>query len=84
MLALDDLIRDQRGEVVLFNNSGLRALALSATTPVSEEGRAGRYVTAAGEDVSGFRFLAFGNGIKLYYQDGLDIVVVPDETGRLD
>ena len=34
MLALDDLVRDQAGEVVLFNDSGLRALALSATTIV--------------------------------------------------
>ena len=70
MLALDDLVRDQNGEVVLFNDSGLRALALSCHDVVVEEGEAGRHVTAAGEDVSGFRYLAFANGLRLYYQHG--------------
>jgi hypothetical protein len=80
MVALGDLIRDQHGEVVLFNDSGLRALALSTTTIVIEEGLAGRHVTAAGEDVSGFRYLTFANGLKLYYQQGLDIVILDEPT----
>ncbi len=83
MLALDDLVRDQAGEVVLFNDSGLRALALSTTTVVVEEGLAGRHVTAAGEDVSGFRYLAFANGLRLYYQQGLDLIVL-DEAAQAD
>jgi hypothetical protein len=83
MLALDDLVRDQDGEVVLFNDSGLRALALSTTTVVVEEGLAGRHVTAAGEDVSGFRYLAFANGLRLYYQPGLDLIIL-DETVQAD
>ena len=32
MLALADLMGDQNGEVVLFNDSGLRALSLIAPT----------------------------------------------------
>ena len=78
MLALDDLMRDQNGEVVLFNDSGLRALAVSTESPVVEDGRAGRHVTAAGEDVSGFRYLLFANGLKLYYQQDLDVLVLDE------
>ncbi len=80
MLALDELVCDQEGEVVLFNDSGLRTLAVSATTVVVEEGQAGRHVTAAGEDVSGFRYLSFANGLRLYYQQDLDLIVL-DEPG---
>jgi hypothetical protein len=76
MLALEDLVRDQAGEVVLFNDSGLRALALSTATLVVEEGQAGRHVTAAGEDVSGFRYVAFADGLRLYYQQGLDLIIL--------
>ena len=43
-----------------------------------EEGEAGRHVTAAGEDVSGFRFIAFANGLRLYYQPGLDLILRND------
>jgi hypothetical protein len=75
-LALDDLVRDENGEVVLFNDSGQRALAVATGARVLEEGEAGRHVTATGEDVSGFRFLAFDDGLKLYYQPGLDLILV--------
>ena len=82
MLAVEDLIRDQEGEVVLFNDSSLRALALSSSAPVTEEGVAGRHVTAAGEDVTGFRYISFANGLKLFYQEGLDLLVVDEPAGR--
>ena len=38
-------------------------------------GRAGAHRTAAGQDVTGFRYLTFDNGVTLYYQSGLDVVV---------
>ena len=76
VLALSDLISDANGEVVLFNDSGLRSLAVSTDTAVVGKGEAGRHVTAAGEDVSGFRYLAFENGLKLYFRPGLDLVLV--------
>ena len=50
---------------------------------VVEEGEAGRHMTAAGEDVSGFRYVAFANGLRLYYQLGLDLIVV-DEPVAID
>lgn len=82
MLALDDLVRDQNGEVVLFNNSGLRSLALSAGSPVIEDGEAGKHTTAAGEDVSGFRYLLFANGLRLYFQPGLDVLVQQEDAAH--
>ena len=82
MLALDDLMRDQNGEVVLFNDSGLRSLALSTDLAVIEDGQAGKHVTAAGEDVSGFRYLLFANGLRLYYQQGLDVLVLDEDAAR--
>lgn len=78
VLALSDLVRDANGEVVLFNDSGLRALAVSTDAVVVAEGEAGRHVTAAGEDVSGFRYVTFDNGLKLFYQPGLDLILVQD------
>ncbi|HET6470177.1 MAG TPA: hypothetical protein VFG43_17510 [Geminicoccaceae bacterium] len=74
-LELGDLISDHNGEVVLFNDSGLRALAIATDAHLVAEGAAERHVTAAGEDVSGFRFMSFDNGLTLYYQDGLDLLV---------
>ena len=73
MLALDDLVRDEHGEVVLFNDSGLARPGAQHHDHRDRGGLAGRHVTAAGEDVSGFRYLAFANGLKLYYQPGLDL-----------
>jgi hypothetical protein len=83
MLSLADLVRDDAGEVVLFNDSGLRALALSTTLAVVEDGVAGRHRTAAGEDVSGFNYLVFSDGLRLYYGHGLEIIIL-DEVAQAD
>jgi len=74
-LSLSDLIQDDNGEVVLFNDSGLRALAVATDAGVVAEGSSGQHVTAAGENVSGFHYVTFDNGLTLYYQDGLEVVV---------
>lgn len=78
LLALADLVGDERGEVVLFNDSGLRALTLATRSRAVEHGETGRHVTAAGEDVSGFRFVRFEDGLKLYYPPGIELVLVSD------
>lgn len=80
ILSLRDLVRDEEGEVVLFNDSGLRALSLSTSAAILEEGVAGRHTTAAGEDVTGFRFVAFSDGLRLYYQQGLEVIVVDEPS----
>jgi hypothetical protein len=71
-----DLIRDGNGEVVLYNDSGLRAIGLNTDSQVVARGQAEAHVTASGEDVSGFQYLTFDNGLTLYYQDGLDVEVL--------
>lgn len=75
-LELSDLVSDSNGEIVLFNDSHLPALAVRAATPPVESGEMGSYVTAAGDDVTGYRFVAFDNGTKLFYQDSMDLVIL--------
>jgi hypothetical protein len=77
-LALSDLVGDDQGEVVFFNDSDLRRLAVTTEAAVVADGRASSHRTAAGEDVSGFRFLTFDNGLTLYFRPDLDVVVRPD------
>lgn len=81
VLALSDLIQDRNGEVVLFNDSGLRCLGISTEVAVVAEGEAEQHRTAAGEDVSGFRYITFDNGLTLFYQPGLELMVVRDDSG---
>ena len=80
-LELSDLVSDSNGEIVLFNDSHLPALAVRADTPPVESGAVGSYVTAAGDDVSGYRFVAFDNGTKLFYQDSTDLVILGAHDG---
>jgi hypothetical protein len=74
-LAMSDLVADADGEVVFFNDSGLRRLTIATDAAVVAEGRAGAHRTAAGQDVTGLRFMTFDNGLRLYYQAGLDVVI---------
>jgi hypothetical protein len=74
-LAMSELLADVNGEIVLFNDSGLRRLAITTDAAVVGDGRAGTHRTATGQDVSGFRFLTFDDGVRLYYEPDLDVVV---------
>ncbi|MDX6752107.1 hypothetical protein SH611_20060 [Geminicoccaceae bacterium 1502E] len=74
-LAATDLMQDENGEVVLFNDSNLRSLALTSEAGIVAQGEARDHVTAGGEDVSGFKYLTFENGLTVYYQPHLDLVV---------
>jgi hypothetical protein len=75
-LELADLLRDSNGEIVLYNDSHLPALAVRADSAPVESGEIGSHVTAAGDDVTGYRFVAFDNGTKLFYQDSTDLVIL--------
>jgi hypothetical protein len=79
-LALADLVSDANGEVVLFNDSGFRTVAIRADAVVIADGRAQNHVTASGEDVSGFNYVTFDNGVTLYYPEGLDLILQRDGT----
>jgi hypothetical protein len=74
-LALADLVGDANGEVVIFNDSGFRTLALHTDATVVADGQVEAHVTASGEDVSGFNYVAFENGVTVYFQEGLDLIV---------
>lgn len=74
-LALSDLVGDANGEVVIFNDSGLRTMLVRTEAAVVAEGVAARHVTAGGEDVSGFKYVTFDNGVTLYFPDGLDLIL---------
>jgi hypothetical protein len=50
-------------------------MELDVTASVVDQGQSGEHVTASGADVSGYRYLTFENGLTLYYQDGLDLVL---------
>lgn len=77
-LALADLIRDGNGEIVLYNDSGFRTLAITTGATVVASGASGQHVTEAGENVAGFRFVTFDDGTTLYYQEGLDLLTLPE------
>lgn len=74
-LDLADLIGDANGEVVFCNDSGFRTLGLRTHAGVVADGRSGRRVTAGGEDVSGFKYVTFDNGLTLYYGSDIDLIV---------
>jgi hypothetical protein len=76
-LALADLVSDAKGEVVVFNDSGFRTMAIRTAAAVIAEGRVQKHVTTSGEDVSGFNYVTFDNGVTLYYPEGLDMTVQP-------
>lgn len=75
-LSLSDLIQDANGEIVLFNDSHLRRLALLTEAHELARGEAPHHITATGEDVTGFRYVTFDNGVTLYYQPDLELLVV--------
>ncbi|MEZ5932488.1 MAG: hypothetical protein R3F54_11125 [Alphaproteobacteria bacterium] len=76
-LALEDLISDDNGEIVFFNDGGFRTLSIETDAQVVASGQATSHRTSAGEDVSGFNYVTFENGVTLYFDDGLDLLL-PD------
>jgi len=79
-LDLEDLIQDGNGEIVLFNDSHMPTLALRADMSPNAQGDVASHITAGGDDVSGFHYIAFENGPTLYYQDGLDLMILGNQA----
>lgn len=80
-LQVADLISDRNGEIVFFNDSGVRTVGVSASARVVADGRAAAHVTASGMDVSGYRFVTFEEGPTLYFEEGIDLVVRATDDG---
>lgn len=74
-LTMADLVSDDQGEIVFFNDSGFRTLGLTSDARVTASGRAPQHVTAGGADVTGFKFVTFDNGLTLYYDSAIDLVL---------
>ena len=74
-LTLADLISDENGEIVFFNDSGFRTLSIETDAQVVSKGQATAHSTASGEDVSGFNYVTFENGLTLYFEEGLDLLL---------
>lgn len=74
-LKLTDLISDTNGEIVFFNDSGFRTLQIETEQAVRARGQAEEHVTATGDNVSGFNYVTFDNGMTLYFEEGLDLLL---------
>lgn len=74
-LQLVDLISDGNGEIVFFNDSGARTLGITTDAGVVADGLAAPHVTAGGADVTGYKFMTFDNGLTLYFEESLDVIV---------
>lgn len=81
-LTMADLVSDDNGEIVFFNDSGFRTLGITTDASVVADGQAGRHVTASGADVSGYKFVTFDNGLTLYFERGLDLIVRQQPASR--
>lgn len=74
-LSLADLVSDDNGEIVFFNDGGFRTLSIETDAQVVSKGQATTHSTATGEDVSGFSYVTFENGLTLYFENGLDLLL---------
>jgi hypothetical protein len=75
-LSLDDLIADDHDEIVIYSGEGIEAITIVGGT-VTHAGTVEFHVTAAGDDVAGFQFITFDNGITLYHEASLAVTVAP-------
>jgi hypothetical protein len=83
-LAMSDLIQDSNGEVVfLTEGAAIRSLALDSDAAVIDQGLVDQHVTAGGDDVSGFKYVEFANGVTLYFDPSLDVIVKSGDLGQV-
>ena len=65
VILLEDLLPDDRGEVVLLTEESV-PVSIITEKAVAQSGVAEDHVTASGLDVNGLNFYSFDNGITLY------------------
>lgn len=76
VLVLADLVPDTGGEIVLRPGGLDRRFRIAVSVLPVESGRATPHVTAAGEDVTGFRFVRFPRGPTLYHPADVELEFV--------
>lgn len=79
VLDLKDLLPDSGGEIVI-HGAGLGIIGVSTVQAVTATGMAETHVTAAGEDVSGFRYYQLDGGITLYCPAETSLLLGPEIT----
>lgn len=81
VLTLRDLVPDAAGEVAI-QSFGVPAVGIEAgdTVAITGSGTVAAHVTAAGEDVSGYRFYAFDNGMTVYFPPDMVVLMTPPAT----
>ncbi len=77
VLDLQDLLPDSGGEIVI-HSAGLGIIGVSTGQTVTATGMTETHVTAAGEDVSGFRYYQLDGGITLYCPAETSLVLGPE------
>ena len=76
-LALDDLLPDAAGEVVLLAGDDL-PVNLLASEPVIDTGIAPAHVTAGGMEVTGLHYYSFESGVTVY--SPVDLLILNDSN----
>ena len=74
-LALDDLLPDAAGEVVVLAGDDL-PVNLLASEPVVDTGIAPAHVTAGGMEVTGLHYYSFESGVTVY--SPVDLLILND------
>jgi len=77
VLDLKDLLPDSGGEIVI-HGTGLGMIGVSTGQAVTATGMADSHVTAAGENVSGFRYYQLDGGITLYCPADTNLLLGPE------
>ncbi|MEO1017218.1 MAG: hypothetical protein AAFY56_05935 [Pseudomonadota bacterium] len=75
VLALEDFVANAAGEVVVFNDSVVATMVLVTKASVLGQGLTEKAATVDGQPIADFRFLAFNNGVTVFYPQGLEILV---------
>lgn len=78
VLTLADLVPDAAGEVAI-QSFGVPTVGIEAgeQVAVTGSGTVEAHVTAAGEDVSGYHFYAFDNGMTVYFPPDMLVLMTP-------
>jgi hypothetical protein len=80
VLDLKDLLPDSGGEIVI-HSAGLGMIGVSTGQTVTATGMTESHVTAAGENVSGFRYYQLEGGITLYCPADTSLRLEPEVGG---
>src|SRR5471030_2497370 len=77
-LALKELMPDEGGDIVAFNQMGTDVTVLT-DEGVTATGIEAEHVTRTGHDVTGFAYCRFASGIRVFYPRTHHLLVTGEE-----